>query len=578
MSVVSGEGSSWSAHPLKFSSLFGHVRAVALALWLCLRIYGAALAVSIVAGLLALFILRQSTDYLMGEKASTGLQYLDTVLLKPPFWVSAAACLAPLVVLAGVSWLVINRRSFHNIANRAVTFGPRHGGMHTRLDEPLLRQRLSAFATFMRTFLVCMPLLAVFLSVLICAAASWGAAGSLDPAYVFAQSSLNALPHPPLFMDHFVYWMSALINFALIEAPQTFNWSISPLTLQDGAFHLLALHWLMGLTLVWMVAEYFSLAFNWSKHPQAASLKALMVNTDAFVREQWRQADTGLDAAEETEETPADETLPPDDELLAIVPTHVRLLLNARMALNGLMIAACGFVLGLAIVALIAAALLLIARLAIPELDAMSYMTAAGLSVVPAYLCIEIMFKLVDRGRMERRLASLYGSVMLAMRSGSGPADSFDDKLMRALRFDMLLTWLRTTLASFLGLALVFQCLYAAWITSSVMTTWPDVQLFTTSDQPTFDAIATFWLDIPLDVFLLGAPDLFGFGLSPLSYNPEDMWFVGIVFVFKAILVAEAINLIFAVWNTVADVHSQDTQDAYETLRKSAESELEAAM
>ena len=568
------------------SSLKMRARAMLLALGLCGRIYGLALALVTIAGLAVLLAVREGMDYLAGADASLGHKLVDAVVLRAPLQVSAAACLAPLTVLAGAAWLALNRGSFHATANRAVLFGLRHGGMQTRIDEQLLQQRLGAFATFMRTFTVAMPILAVVLIVIACTLASWGAAGALMPSHIFAADGLRALAHPPGLMDHLVYWMSVLINFVLVEAPETFGWSISPLTLQGDAVLLLVLAWLLGATLVFMVAQYFSFAFNWTKHAQGASLKALVANTDAYVRELWQHEETaeqgaaadGSAAAGATAEQSAPE--PPaenysDEELRAMVPALVKLRINASTGLYGAMIGVAGFLLGLGIVAAVAAVLLVLARLAVPALAAMSFVTAAGLTVVPAYLAIEIIFKLVDRGRLERKLANLYGSFVLA--SLPEKPQSFEESMMRVLRVDALLTWLRAALASFLGLALVFQCLYVALITAAVLTVWPDLHLFAGSQTLSLGEIALFWLDVPLDVFLLGAPDLFGFGLSTLSYNPDVTWFVVVMFLFKVVLVAEAINLLFAVWNTQADVHSRETHDTLDTLRQRAEASTDAA-
>lgn len=572
MSSLSGELSSKPIEISRSSRICAHLRAIALAVAFCMRVYGIYLAALVVPGLALLLVLRQAMPYVFGADASTGLQFFDSLFLRPPFWVSAAALLAPLVVFAGVIWFAINPRSLRDTFTRTVHFGLRHGRMETRLSEPLFKQRLAAFSTFVRAFLVCMPVVAVLLMVQLCALASWGTATALSPTIIYDQASLQALSRPLLFSDHLVYWISVLINFVLVEAPQTFGWSISPLKLQSGAIFFLALNWMLGLTLVFMVAKYFRLAFNWTKHARAYNREVLMISEE-WAREQWQQAEAGTSGAVEDEQVPAEKEPPSNEEILSIVPTPVKLQLYARSVLWGIRVGAIIFGLTTLSIALVAVLLLIIARSAISDLGAMSYVTAAGLTVVPAYLCIEIIVKLADRGRFEGRVAGIYGAGMLA--ALPEPGSSFEDRALHALQSRSLLFSFRSILVTFTALAVIFQCLEAAWITSSVVTVWPGLPEFFGSEQPTFGAIARFWLDMPLDVLLLGAPDIFGFGFSPLSAGSANAWFVTIAFVFKVGLVAEAINLIVVASNAQADPHSQIARDITAPLRKEPETTVE---
>lgn len=564
------------------TALAAHLRAHARAIGFSFRIYGIALACVLAPGVALLIATREAVAYLVGHRAVAGITSLDAAVFEAALLHSVAACLAPLVMLAGLLRFVLDRRAFNAHANAAIEVGLRHGGFERPVDDDTLAGRLGAFRAFMRTVSVAMPLIGIALGVVLCTAASWGWAGALSPQDVFTSASLEALSCPPDFTDHLIHWSSTLANFVLLGAPESFGWPLSPIQLRSDAYLLLAMGWSLSLALIWMVAEYLSFAFNWAADPQAASLNALIANTEVYVRDKWRaqaaaaevsQPDDRVEVAGAVEQAAPSANRMSDEDLLAIVPRTVWLRLLLPAAGRGLLLGGAVFALGLAVIALCAFLLLLPIWLAVPQLSQLDVLTVAGLTIVPLYLLSELVFRLADRGRFERKIAELFGAIGLVSRP---EADESDEQRLNALLHGQIAVMvIRAMLVSFLAVGLMVQCLYLAIVTRSVLTVWPSLALFSgpTAHDQDLGAIALYWLDMPLDILLLGAPDLFGFRLSSLTANSGNLAFVSAAFVYKVFIAAEAIALLFAIWNTRAEACREKNRAMLQDLESSATSQ-----
>ncbi len=109
----------------------------------------------------------------------------------------------------------------------------------------------------------------------------------------------------------------------------------------------------------------------------------------------------------------------------------------------------------------------------------------------------------------------------------------------------MMVASVRGMIFGFMAVMLVFESFYAAAVSWGFQESQSGLSLFEDMENPNLLAHFVFWLGVPFDLFLLDAPSLFGFPLSDLEPDRTTTVFLFGIFLFKTVLVANVVRLIF---------------------------------
>ncbi len=221
---------------------------------------------------------------------------------------------------------------------------------------------------------------------------------------------------------------------------------------------------------------------------------------------------------------------------------------TARRALRGvrLKVMAFGFAYGFVLLAIagllyVGAAALAgwLAQRFVPGLSNLPVLPSVMVLVGSLLLLVDIYYMVIRAGRLNRLIRDVHHQ-SLGWVTPHQPGNTVDPVVIREVGRGFASGYL----AGFLGGMLVFHSLYAAAVSWGISQMMPDIPLFASGNDEGFPAHFLFWLAVPLDLFLLDAPTLFGFSPSPLEPNPGLVVFLIAMFAFKTLLVASVVRLV----------------------------------
>ncbi len=257
----------------------------------------------------------------------------------------------------------------------------------------------------------------------------------------------------------------------------------------------------------------------------------------------------------------------------AVIPWRYRLQAYSIVIARGFAVGLLLYVAMLALFYGLGAAITAGLRLVWPWLAELPFAAAAGVTVVPVYFAWAVALILrQDRAQLAAQFSSGLGVFYTS--NASAPIDATEAQLAVS-RFKGRLTMaqFRAGFLGFIALIVFDQSFLAALMLYGAVSAAPEFWPFLTdvdATASTLGAFYLFFLQAPLDVALLGAPELYGFSLSALTPKPDAYVFIVLLLVFKVVLISEYVSLFVMMISIDPDLNSADAERMRQAVERDA--------